>query len=71
MEARIHNVVIPDHSPVSCSMATTENKHSHSIWRINTAHLQDREFLKNVSEQITDFISTNVEIESVENPPPT
>ena len=70
LHSKIHEIVISDHSPVSCCIIPTENRLSDRIWRMNRAYLQDPEFISYVNDKIDHFITTNVKEGEQDTPTP-
>lgn len=60
LSSKINDIVISDHTIVTCMMSPKVNNTSHRIWRMNRKFLMDTDFLKYINSHIDLFIETNV-----------
>ena len=67
--AKIHDIIISDHAPVSCNIQTKDNKYRTKVWRMNRSLLNDPEFIKHINKEIDNYIRENVENKDPDKPP--
>lgn len=65
---KIHNIIISDHAPVTCTLCPPKNKMVHRIWRMNRKHLMDEEFVNHIRTHIKEFIITNFDHSDSDKP---
>lgn len=56
--AKYHNILISDHSPLTMSINLSLPKQTYS-WRFNPSLLSDDKFIKYITSQLKDFLETN------------